>query len=145
VTEVKAQLKALQPGQPNSSSSSSGLGEWLVQLRSQVASTGLTPDASVAATLMMQHLAILLSDSGAFSGSEQANHAAAAAAHSGRMFGLAVCESLQAALWLLHRQLALAQGQALPVVVVVRQWVSDLRLHVSSLADEAAMRIISLV
>jgi hypothetical protein len=144
VTEVKGQLKALQPGQPTSSS----LGDWLVQLRlelqSQVASAGLAPEVSVAATLMMQHLAMLLSDSGAFSVSS-AKHAAAAAAHSGRVFGLAVCESLQAALWLLHRQLAFAQGQALPVVVVLRQWVSDLRLHVSSKADEAVMHLISLI
>lgn len=101
-------------------------------------------DVSVAATLMMQHLTMLLSDSGAFSG-RAASHAGAAAAHSGHMFGLAVCERLQAALWLLHRQLASAQGRALPVAVVVRQWVSDLRLHVSSQADEAVMHLISLV
>lgn len=144
VTEVKSLLKVLQPGQQSSST----LGHWLVQLRqdlqSQVVTAGLSADVSVAATILMQHLAMLLSDSGAFTGGT-ANHAAAVAAHAGRSFGLAVCESLQAALWLLHRQLASPQGQRLPVAVVVRQWMTDLTLHVSSQADEAVMQLLALV
>jgi hypothetical protein len=65
--------------------------------------------------------------------------------------GLAVCESLQAALWLLHRQLAAVQQQQQQQLGegaagrVVGQWVRDLGMHVSSVADEAAMQLIALV
>jgi hypothetical protein len=69
--------------------------------------------------------------------------------------GLAVCESLQAALWLLHRQLAAVQQQQQQQQQqqlgegaagrVVGQWVRDLGMHVSSVADEAAMQLIALV
>jgi hypothetical protein len=143
---VKSHLKGLVPAQVTDGSSM-GLGHWLVQLRqelqAQVATAGLESDVAVAATLLMQHLAMMLSDVGAVGGSCGGGYA-------GRSFGLAVCESLQAALWLLHRQLAAVQQQQQQigdgaVGRVVGQWVRDLGMHVSSVADEAAMQLIALV
>jgi hypothetical protein len=144
IAEVKSQLKGLVPTQVTDGNSM-GLGQWLVQLRQQlqgqVAAAGLEPDVAVVATLLMQHLAMMLSDAGAVGGGCGGGYA-------GRSLGLAVCDSLQAALWLLHRQLAAVQQQQMgegAVGCVVGQWVRDLGVHVSSVADEAAMQLIAMV
>jgi hypothetical protein len=107
------------------------------QLQSRVAHAGLLPEVSLAANLMMQHLAVLLSEAGA-----------CADARSGAAvqdYSMAVCESLQAALWLLHGRLASSPMQGLSVGAVVRQWVADLNDYVSSPADVAVMKLIAFV
>jgi hypothetical protein len=58
---------------------------------------------------------------------------------------MAVCESLQAALWLLHGRLLSSVMQGLGVGAVVRQWMADLNEYVSSQADVAVMKLIALV